>query len=217
MVGLAVILVMLGVGLFMFLPSAEQKAPSPSQVNKMFTGLPQQGDTLGSDRAPVVVTVFSDTQCPACRNFALYNLPRIVDKFVRPGQAQLRLVPIAIRGPSSSLGAKASYAAGRYNRMWQFNSLLMLEQRADGLSEESITQAAASAGLKPRTLLAQIPGQDTLFERGVAEARAQGVSKTPTFLVASRGKGRPKVFVSSRTDSRDLDEFIQNLLGRPLP
>lgn len=217
MVGLVLFLVLLGLGLFLVLPSADKGDPSPSQVSRVFAGLPQRGSTLGSDRAPVTVTVFSDTQCPACRNFTLHNLPRIVNSFVRSGQVQLRLVPVALRGRPSVLGGEASYAAGERDRMWQFNSLLLLSQRADGLGKEAIVKAAAQAGIDPQLLISAIPAQKEVFEQGALGAKKLSVSETPSFLIERRQGGTPRLFVSSRTDARDLDEEIRSLLSGSSP
>lgn len=213
LVALVVALLGLTVILFLVLPSAEKKDPTSGAINRTFQGVPQSGNSLGSSGAPATLTVFSDSQCPACRNFALNNLPRIVNKFVRPGKLRLKLVPVDFKGDPSKAGGKAAYAAGLYNRMWQFNSFLLLNQRADGASPEVLAKSATQAGLRPQSVLGGADSQAVAFKQGVAEARRLGVDETPSFFLSQKSGPGSRLF-SNRSDASDLDRAIARLLSR---
>src|ERR1700757_1584913 len=46
-----------------------------------------KGNAIGDPKAPILVEVFSDFQCPACKRFHDEELPRIVNDYVTPGKA----------------------------------------------------------------------------------------------------------------------------------
>jgi protein-disulfide isomerase len=48
-----------------------------------------KGKVLGSPSAPIVIEVYSDFGCPACRTFHDQMLPMIVKDFVMPGKVQV--------------------------------------------------------------------------------------------------------------------------------
>ena len=46
-----------------------------SDAQELFGGVPQEGDRLGSDDAPVSIQVFNDLQCGNCRADFLGTIP----------------------------------------------------------------------------------------------------------------------------------------------
>src|SRR5262249_6978019 len=163
-------------------------------ANRLFSGIGQRGNVLGSPSAGVTMVEYIDLQCPFCREFETQALPTLVNRYVRPGKLRIEARPIAFIGPDSERGRLAALAAAKQNRLFNFAQLPYDTQGVENpgwLDNPMITAAAAS-----------IPGLDVprlLSDRnssGVADqareldlqARADRVSKTPTILVGKTGE-----------------------------
>src|SRR3954454_21657287 len=60
-----------------------------ADAQELFGGVPQEGDRLGSDDAPVAIQVFNDVQCSSCRDDFLGTIPGLMEKYVRSGDVKL--------------------------------------------------------------------------------------------------------------------------------
>jgi protein-disulfide isomerase len=150
------------------------------------------GEALGEADAPVVLEVYSDYQCPVCGRFSREYLPRLVSRFVSPGDLRIEEKAIAFLGrgnPDESLdAATAASCAAPDNRYWQFHDYLMWNQ--DGENEgafgrERLYAMAARLGLAEapfRTCLDDATVRDTIVAR-TQEAGDAGITSTPTFVV----------------------------------
>ena len=168
-------------------PSAPVKGASASAA--MLSGIPQHGTTLGNPNAPVRVIEFADLQCPFCRNFAVSQLPGVVQKYVRPGKVRMDFRTLAFIGPDSERAGRVAEAAAQQNRLWNFADLVYLNQGEENSGYATDTYLKRIAGA--------VPGLDTAkaFQTrdGTAVsaqlkaasdlANASGVNETPTFLV----------------------------------
>ena len=61
----------------------------------LLKGIPQDGISLGSAKAPVRVLEFADLQCPFCRQATLDVLPNVIKRYVRPGQVRMEFHALA--------------------------------------------------------------------------------------------------------------------------
>ena len=87
------------------------------------------GRALGDPNAPVLIDVYSDFQCPACKTFAEQIEPQVVDTYVSTGQVHYiyRHFPfIDDRAPrnESDQAANASMCAVDENRFWDYHDIL---------------------------------------------------------------------------------------------
>src|ERR1044072_8153452 len=60
-------------------------------AQQLFGGVPQEGDRVGSDDAPVAIQVCDDRRCGNGREAFLTTIPRLVEDQARPGDVKLLL------------------------------------------------------------------------------------------------------------------------------
>jgi protein-disulfide isomerase len=157
--------------------------------------VPQDGESLGSPDAPVVVEVWSDYQCPICGRFARDYLGRLVTEFVQPGTARIVEQSIDILGtgtPSeSALSAAAADAAGAEDRYWEFHDWLFWNQAGENRGAFSRDRLVAMAERMELDLPAFERRLDSADARAAVASRtnaalAAGIRSTPTFVVNGR-------------------------------
>jgi protein-disulfide isomerase len=168
-------------------PRHELVTPSTS-----YAGLTIDGDKLGSPDAPVVMAVYSDFQCPACRAFVTGQLPSLIAEFVRPGMLRIESHDIVILDtPGSSesldLAAGAACAADRA-AYWPFHDLVFWNQGRENRGDHDaafIAAVAAAASLDPAALAECLGGSQTRADIVAATraATAAGIQRTPTLEV----------------------------------
>ncbi len=167
---------------------------------RLFAGIPQDGQTLGPRGAGATLVEFADLQCPFCREFTTDTLPDVIDRYVRPGKLRVRFMPQTIIGPQSDNAAKAALAAGEQNRLWQFTDLFYRNQDDENsgyvTSEFIRTLFENTPGLNAKQAEADAdsPEVEDLLTRSRNLFDADGLSATPTFVLASPG-----------TDTQHLD------------
>ena len=150
------------------------------------------GDVVGRPDAPVVIQLYADFQCPACRTFVTGSLARLVDEYVAPGTVRIEARDIDIlgrgnRSESLELAAGARCAAEQ-DRYWQFHDIVFWNQGRENRGDHDaafIGRVADAAGLDR-------PAFDACFARAdvrdstraqTATAVQAGISSTPTLLV----------------------------------
>lgn len=177
--------------------------PGAAAAERLFRGIPQRLNQLGSAKAPVTMVEFADLQCPFCRAFAAEGLPAIVREYVRPGKVKLVFSGIAFIGPDSETALRAAYAAGLQNRLWNFVDLLYRNQGAensgwvtDGLVREI---ARSIPGLDVAKLFADrtSPAVEAAIQATSQQAAQAHVSQTPTFFVGRTGRTLRELPVTS--------------------
>jgi len=180
-----------------------------------FKGIPQRGNVLGKPSAPVTLVQYIDLQCPACRAFETEVMPSIVQRYVRSGKLKVEARPIAFIGPDSLLGRRATIAAGRQNRLYDFAQLLYANQGPENsgwLNDDMVTSAAKSIpGVDVQALLdesnsGEVEAAAKAYE---SQATADGVRGTPALYVAKSGGTLAPV----AADPQALSAAINRALG----
>ena len=74
-------------------------------------------NTFGNPKAPVMIEVFSDFQCPGCKSFHDNEFPRIMADYVVPGKVYViyRYFPLQMH-PYGRVCAECACAAAHVNR-----------------------------------------------------------------------------------------------------
>ncbi len=167
-------------------------------VGKFYSGILQDGTTLGEDSAPVTVYLYEDFQCPYCGQFSRGMFPKLVDDYVRDGKARLVSEPLAFLGPDSVVAARAALAAGEQNRYWPYYSLLFEHQGEEnsGYVTDDFLRGLArkTPGLDVGRWEDERAGNSFTRELKSVQSRAQasGVDSTPT-LIFRGPRGQVKV------------------------
>jgi protein-disulfide isomerase len=167
--------------------------PDAGVVTRLFRGIPQHGNVLGSPKAPVTMVEYIDLQCPVCRAFETETVPTIIPRYVRNGKVKIVARTIAFIGPDSERGRRAAIAGAQQNRLFNFAQLLYFNQGTEntGWLNDSIIRAAANSipALDAATLMssrnsAQVISEEKRFD---AQANADHVSGTPGIYVGKSG------------------------------
>ncbi len=124
--------------------------------------------SMGQADAPVVITMFSDYQCPACMAVETQVMPELIERYVETGQVRLvfREFPIPSLHPNAEKAAEAAVCAGEQGKYWEMHDTLFASQ------DTWAGEADPSAGLK------QLAGEIGLDERAFAECLDSGRAAT---------------------------------------
>jgi hypothetical protein len=99
-----------------------------SDAQELFGGVPQEGDRLGSDDAPVAIQVFNDLQCSSCRDDFLSTIPGLMEPYVRPGDVKLLYRHYSNAETAQELGFYGAEAAAEQGYGWQYIYLFFRSQ-----------------------------------------------------------------------------------------
>jgi protein-disulfide isomerase len=150
---------------------------------------------VGPEGAPVVVDLYEDFLCPACRQFETIN-GETLTSLAEDGSIRLQYRPIAFldRASTDEYSTRALNAAGVVldaagtDAFREFHDLLFAEQPAEGgpgLTDDRLIELAAEAGASGADVEAGI--RDRVFEgwadRVTERASQAGVNSTPTLLI----------------------------------
>jgi protein-disulfide isomerase len=114
-------------------------------VQRLFGGIEQDGDALGSADAPVTVSIFNDLQCTDCADYHLVTVPDLVEDLVRSGDARLEFRNRSLGSRDTTLAAYGATAAGEQANEWQFAHLVFLNQdqvTTEGVTDEFLERVA---------------------------------------------------------------------------
>ncbi|UCF20707.1 MAG: thioredoxin domain-containing protein [Gemmatimonadota bacterium] len=149
--------------------------------------------TRGSDEAPLVLTIYSDFECPYCRNFALAALPAVLAEFTETGRLRVTYVffPLAQIHQNAVATAKAAHCAGRAGRFWAYHDYLYARQPewSGPAQPDSLWIAyAGNLGLDPDDFAVCLNSAAALaaVEDDLRQAIGAGATGTPTIVLGDR-------------------------------
>jgi len=164
------------------------------------------GRTVGNPDALVVVEVFEDFQCSACKNYTQTTEVELLSSdLITNGQVYyiVRNFPFednysAIK--SSDQAANASMCASGQNRYWDYHAMLYANQdasNATAFSDRRLIAFAEALGLDMSQFRSCFNGNDfeTEILDDLARAQAYGITGTPSVFV--NGKQITPGFVPS--------------------
>lgn len=99
-----------------------------TDAQRLFGGMPQEGDRLGSDNAPVTIQVFNDLQCEECRDDYLSTIPELAERYARPGDVKLLYRHYSNGVTPEQLGFYGAEAAAEQSYGWQYTYLFFRNQ-----------------------------------------------------------------------------------------
>jgi protein-disulfide isomerase len=153
----------------------------------------EPGKTIGSPSAPVMMEIFSDFQCPLCRQFHDQMLPQIEKDYAATGKVFIvyREFPLNIHQNSQETAAY-SVAAARMGKYQAVSSAMFKNQGV--LSDKAkLWQTVASvltpAEQKKIQTLAKDPAVIKQMQAELNYGMSSGIDGTPTVFL-SRGSRR---------------------------
>ncbi|MDO5683396.1 MAG: thioredoxin domain-containing protein [Propionibacteriaceae bacterium] len=170
-------------------PEASQ-TPDP-EVLELLRKLPrrQADDPLAKGRvdAKVVLTEWSDYQCPYCGRWALQTLPEL-QRYVDDGTLRIEYRDLAVLSAESANVATAARAAGQQGRFWEYYNAVF-EDLANGGKDRSsaaLVNLARTAGVPDLARFEADLADPALQEavmRDTQEGRGLGINTTPFFVI----------------------------------
>jgi protein-disulfide isomerase len=160
----------------------------------------------GSDSAPVSLVLFSDFQCPYCRNMSK-TLKEVVNHYGNRVQLVFRQMPLSSIHPFAQKAAEASLCADAQGHFWEMHDLMFQDQK--GLGQEDLKKKAGQLGLNKAAF-------DKCLDDGKFTAEVQedvragataGVDGTPALFVNGR-------FLNGDRPYEDIAETIDEELSR---
>jgi len=197
----------------------EGPAIGNTAINKRFDGIPQDGLTLGSPKAPVTLVEFADLQCPFCKQASDNVLPTLVDRYVKAGKLRIEFRNFAILGPDSEKAARALAGAADQGKAWQFLDLWYLNQGEENtgyVTDEFIRKIAGGVrGLDAqRVVTASNDASNTeSLQTARTEANKFGVDATPSFLLGKTGQPLTQLQLQDPSDPNLFTQAIDRQLG----
>ncbi|HEX6782850.1 MAG TPA: thioredoxin domain-containing protein [Solirubrobacterales bacterium] len=115
------------------------------EAQRTFSGMPQEGDRLGSDNAPVTIQVFNDIQCDDCRDDFMETIPALAERYARPGEVKLLFRHYSNSVNPEQLGFYGAEAAADQGYAWQYVYLFFRNQEEAerfGIDQEYLASVA---------------------------------------------------------------------------
>ncbi len=171
------------------LEKMQQQATPPAEARRAVQNTRAKASTsnrpvLGADDAPLTLVEFTDYQCPYCSRFFATTLPGIKEKYIDAGLVRLVIkdLPLAMH-PNARSAAVAAHCAGEQGQFWAMHDSLFANNRQ--LQDEHLAQYAHDIGLDPERFQECLGSDrhDAMIDADVAEAKSQGITGTPTFIV----------------------------------
>jgi len=147
-----------------------------------------QANTMGDPHAPIHIIEYGDFQCPYCLRFWNETEPLLIEEYVNTGKVYFEYRSFPFLGPESVLAAEGSYCAGDQGMFWEYHDTLYANWTGENVgdfTQENLIKYAKAVNLDVdafETCLSEGTHKGTV-EQDKAQAEADGVHATPTFLI----------------------------------
>jgi protein-disulfide isomerase len=148
----------------------------------------------GAPDAPIKIEVFSDFQCPACRELYLATMKLVLRDYCSLDKVCVIYHEFPLAGHLHSReAARYSLAAQKLGRLQWMSVVDALYANQAVWSEKGTVQAAVAGALSPEDFqkvlkLIQDPSINGIIERDIALGQKREVQQTPTFFVTALGR-----------------------------
>src|SRR5580658_9367712 len=168
-------------------PASPQTLASVADVD------PHEG--LGSKNAPIVMEVFSDFQCPACKTLFVSTNRQLMDNYVNTGKVYLihRDFPLPMHA-HSKVAAEYSRAAAQIGKLEPVQEVLFQNQEKweqTGDVDGTVASVLSAAEIAKVRALVKGGTLDAGIDKDSALGQLYRVSQTPTTVFHSKGQTYP--------------------------
>lgn len=163
------------------------------------------GRTIGSPDAKVTIEIWSDFQCPACRNLATDLEPRTITDYVVTGKVRLVYRDAAFQGQrydydESTEAAAAARCAADQGLFWQMHNWLFANwdgENQGAFAAPRLRAIATAAGLDLATYDSCMAAGDkqAAVNNETNQGVAAGIGSTPTLIINGQALvGAPRAY-----------------------
>jgi len=168
-------------------------------------------DATGSKNAPIIMEVFSDFQCPACKTLYLTTNRQVMDNYVSTGKVYFihRDFPLPMHA-HSQVAAQYSRAAAHIGKLEPVEKVLFDNQEKweqTGDVDGTVATVLSSPEMSKVRALVKGGTLKPLIDKDLALGRLYNVSQTPTTVFHAKGQTFPYSGVMSY-------EILQNFLDQ---
>jgi len=168
---------------------------------------PNHGASRGSESARVVITEFSDFQCPYCKE-SQATLARVLERY--PADVKLQFKNFPLEGHTFAFtAARAAYCSGKQGAFWKFHDLLFSAQDLSPPALLNMFQSLKLNGKSFETCLSSTESQSAILA-DLEEGHRLGIDGTPSFII--NGK-----LVRGLTSFEQFSALISRELGNSQP
>jgi len=169
----------------------------------------------GSKNAPIVMEVFSDFQCPACKQLNKTTNQLLMDNYVNTNKVYLihRDFPLPMHA-YSRIAAHYVRAAAQLGKGEQAEQVLFQNQEKweqTGDVDGTLATVFSPAEMAKIRTLAKGTSLDSAIDKDVAMGKGYNVNQTPTTIIHYKGQTYPVVGVVSYDV---LHQFLDQLLSQ---
>jgi protein-disulfide isomerase len=170
---------------------------------------------FGSKSAPIVVEVFSDFQCPACKTLFLTTNRQLMDNYVTTGKVYLihRDFPLPMHA-YSRIAARYARAAAEIGKIELVEKTLFENQEKweqTGDVDGTIAGVLSAADMAKVRALVKGGTLEPLIDKDYALGQMYRVNQTPTSVFHSKGQTYP---YSGVMPYDTLHQFLDQLLSQ---
>lgn len=169
----------------------------------------------GTPKAPILLEVYSDYQCPYCKVVYEQTLLPLIADYVKPGKVYLvhHEYPLTNLHPYAMEAACFACAANRVGKYEQACDVLFRQQEtwaASGKIEDTVCSVLTSAEAKKVRELARDPSIAAEVRQDMQAGQAAKVEGTPTLILTYRLK---EYRIPGQASYPILKRFIDQLLS----
>jgi protein-disulfide isomerase len=170
---------------------------------------------FGSKNAPIIMEVFSDFQCPACKTLFLGTNRQLMENYVTTGKVYLihRDFPLPMHA-HSRVAARYARAAAEIGKVEPAEKALFENQEKweqSGDVDGTVAAVLSSADMTKVRALVKGGTLEPLIDKDVQLGQMYRVSQTPTTVFHSKGQTYP---YSSAMSYEILHQFLDQLLSQ---
>lgn len=170
---------------------------------------------FGSKSAPIIMEVFSDYQCPACRQLFLTTNQQLMDNYVSTGKVYLihRDFPLTMHA-YSRVAARYARAAADIGKIESAEKALFENQdkwEQTGDVDGTVSQVLSAAEMTKVRALVKGGTLEPLIDKDFQLGQMYRVNQTPTSVFHSKGQTYPYSGVMTYDI---LHQFLDQLLSQ---
>ncbi len=193
------------------------RAAQPPSMPQAAASIPDVDphEALGSKNAPVVIEVFSDFQCPACKTLFLSTNRQLMDNYVSTGKVYLihRDFPLPMHA-HSKVAAQYSRASAQFGKLEPVEDVLFQNQEKweqTGDVDGTVASVLSPSEMAKVRALVKSGTLDAAIAKDQALGQSYHVNQTPTTIFHANGQTFPYAGVMNW---EILKQFLDQLLSQ---